>query len=51
MPNAPYRDIICLPPGGDLRYGMGRLAALFKADRAETGERYSASEWLLDSGQ
>jgi quercetin dioxygenase-like cupin family protein len=27
------------------------LTALFKADGAETGERYSASEWLLDPGQ
>lgn len=51
MPNAPHRDIICLPPGGGRRYGMGRLTALFKADGAETGERYSASEWLLDRGQ
>ncbi|MCU0905833.1 MAG: cupin domain-containing protein [Tabrizicola sp.] len=30
---------------------MGRLTAVFKADGAETGERYSASEWLLDPGQ
>ena len=30
---------------------MGRLTATFKADGAETGERYSASEWRLDPGQ
>ncbi|MEZ4300588.1 MAG: cupin domain-containing protein [Polyangiaceae bacterium] len=27
---------------------MGRIAALFKADRAETAFRYSVSEWWLE---
>ena len=27
---------------------MGRISALFKADGAETGNRYSVSEWWLD---
>jgi mannose-6-phosphate isomerase-like protein (cupin superfamily) len=27
---------------------MGRIAAVFKADGAETGERYSISEWWLE---
>lgn len=27
---------------------MGRIAALFKADAAETGSRYSISEWWLE---
>lgn len=44
-------DILCLPPGAGRRYAMGRLTATFKADGAETGERYSASEWRLDPGQ
>lgn len=51
MTDTPCDGIIRLPPGGGRRYAMGRLTALFKADGAETGERYSASEWLLDPGQ
>lgn len=31
-------------------YAMGNLTAIFKADEAETGCRYSASEWILDPG-
>ena len=27
---------------------MGRISALFKADRAETGQGYSISEWWLE---
>ena len=45
------RDIIHLPPDGGRRYAMGALTAIFKADGAETGEAYSASEWVLDPGQ
>lgn len=51
MTGIPNDGIICLPPGSGRRYAMGRLTAVFKADGAETGERYSASEWLLDPGQ
>jgi mannose-6-phosphate isomerase-like protein (cupin superfamily) len=29
------------------RYEMGALSAVFKADEAETGARYSVSEWWL----
>ncbi len=29
-------------------YPMGRISAVFKADGAETGHRYSISEWWLD---
>jgi mannose-6-phosphate isomerase-like protein (cupin superfamily) len=51
MTDARQRDIICLPPDAGRRYRMGRLTAIFKADGAETAERYSASEWLLDPDQ
>ena len=39
---------IVLPPSGGRRYEMGALAAVFKADAAETRERYSVSEWWLE---
>jgi len=39
---------IVLPPSGGRRYEMGALAAVFKADEAETRERYSVSEWWLE---
>jgi mannose-6-phosphate isomerase-like protein (cupin superfamily) len=32
---------------GGRRYEMGKLWAVFKADEAETQERYSVSEWWL----
>jgi len=38
---------IVLPPSGGRRYEMGALWAVFKADKAETKERYSLSEWWL----
>jgi mannose-6-phosphate isomerase-like protein (cupin superfamily) len=37
-----------LAPGEGRTYEMGRLSAVFKADGAETGGRYSISEWRLD---
>ena len=39
---------IVLRPGEGRAYPMGRISALFKADGAETGERYSISEWWLE---
>src|SRR6266511_3891828 len=42
------RKPIFLPPGGGRSYPMGRLAAIFKADNAETGRAYSVSEWWLE---
>lgn len=42
------RTPIHLPPGGGRAYPMGRVASVFKADGAETRERYSISEWWLD---
>ena len=38
---------IVLPRDGGRRYEMGALWAVFKADEAETGARYSVSEWWL----
>ena len=38
---------IVLPRGGGRRYAMGGLSAVFKADEAETQERYCVSEWWL----
>jgi putative acetyltransferase len=43
------RKPIFLPPGGGRSYPMGRLAAIFKADNAETGGAYSVSEWWLEA--
>jgi quercetin dioxygenase-like cupin family protein len=37
-----------VPPRGGRQYSMGRIAAAFLADGAETGERYSISEWWLE---
>jgi mannose-6-phosphate isomerase-like protein (cupin superfamily) len=42
------RRPVVLGPGEGRAYPMGRLAAVFKADGAETGGRYSISEWWLD---
>lgn len=39
---------IFLPPQGGRQYPMGRIAAAFLADGAETNERYSISEWWLE---
>lgn len=39
---------IVLGPSEGRAYPMGRISALFKADGAETGQRYSISEWWLD---
>ena len=40
---------IVLMPGEGRTYAMGRIGAVFKADEAETGNRYSISEWWLDA--
>jgi mannose-6-phosphate isomerase-like protein (cupin superfamily) len=42
------RGPVVLAPGQGRAYPMGRLSAVFKADGAETGQRYSISEWWLD---
>jgi mannose-6-phosphate isomerase-like protein (cupin superfamily) len=42
------RPAVVLPPGAGRSYLMGRIAAIFKADGAETENRYSISEWWLE---
>jgi mannose-6-phosphate isomerase-like protein (cupin superfamily) len=42
------RTCIVLPPGEGRRYPMGRIGAVFKADREETRNAYSISEWWLE---
>lgn len=44
----PARKGIYLRPRAGRVYRMGPLRAVFKADEAETAERYSISEWWLD---
>jgi mannose-6-phosphate isomerase-like protein (cupin superfamily) len=46
--STPERKPIILGPGEGRSYPMGRIDAVFKADGAETGARYSISEWWLD---
>jgi mannose-6-phosphate isomerase-like protein (cupin superfamily) len=46
--HAPDRRPVVLRPGEGRTYPMGRISAVFKADGAETGDRYSISEWWLD---
>ena len=45
---ASARPPVLLGPGEGRAYPMGRIAAVFKADGAETQERYSISEWSLE---
>jgi mannose-6-phosphate isomerase-like protein (cupin superfamily) len=47
-PASPARGVVLLPPGDGRHYAMGRIAAVFKADLAETDNRYSISEWWLE---
>jgi mannose-6-phosphate isomerase-like protein (cupin superfamily) len=42
------RRPIVLGPGEGRAYPMGRLRAVFKADRDETAHTYSISEWWLE---
>jgi mannose-6-phosphate isomerase-like protein (cupin superfamily) len=44
-------DLIFLPPGAGRAYDAGPMHAVFKADGAETDDRYCVSEWWLDAGQ
>lgn len=43
------RPALVLSPGQGREYPMGRIRASFKADGAETGDRYSISEWWLEA--
>ena len=42
---------IILPPGAGRAYDVGPLRGVFKADGAETGDRYCVSEWTLPPGR
>jgi mannose-6-phosphate isomerase-like protein (cupin superfamily) len=44
-------DAIILPPRGGRAYDLGPMRGVFKADGAETQDRYCASEWSLEPGQ
>ena len=44
----PPRLPVFLGPGAGRSYPMGRIAAVFKADGAETQSRYAISEWWLE---
>jgi mannose-6-phosphate isomerase-like protein (cupin superfamily) len=44
----PDRSAVVLGPDDGRRYDMGRIAAVFKADGAETSGGYSISEWWLE---
>lgn len=46
--NEAQRPVVVLAPGAGRSYPMGRIAAVFKADGAETAGRYSVSEWWLE---
>ena len=47
---ATTRDLILLKAGEGRRYELGGMAAIFKADEAETNAAYSVSEWVLEPG-
>jgi mannose-6-phosphate isomerase-like protein (cupin superfamily) len=40
--------VLFLPPAEGRAYHCGPMRALFKADGAETGSRYSVSEWWVE---
>lgn len=42
------RQPILLAPGQGRSYDCGAMRAVFKADGAETADRYSVSEWWLE---
>jgi mannose-6-phosphate isomerase-like protein (cupin superfamily) len=48
QPDQPPRAALVLEPGAGRSYPMGRIGAVFKADGAQTQDRYSISEWWLE---
>jgi mannose-6-phosphate isomerase-like protein (cupin superfamily) len=42
------RGAVVWGPGEGRAYPMGRISAVFKADGAESAQRYSISEWWLE---
>ena len=47
-PTPSAREPVLLGPGEGRPWPMGRIGAVFKADGAETQDRYSISEWWLE---
>lgn len=47
-PQQDDRTAVVLAPEAGRHYDMGRIQAVFKADGAETADRYSISEWWLE---
>jgi mannose-6-phosphate isomerase-like protein (cupin superfamily) len=47
LSNAPRHPVV-LGPGEGRAYPMGPISVIFKADGAETEQKYSISEWWLD---
>lgn len=41
---------IILPPGAGRAYEIGPMRGVFKADGAETDDRYCVSEWSVEPG-
>lgn len=41
---------IVLAPGAGRAYDLGAMRGVFKADGAETGDRYCVSEWSVEPG-
>jgi mannose-6-phosphate isomerase-like protein (cupin superfamily) len=49
-PGAAAKEVIFLAPGAGRHYHAGPMHAVFKADGAETADRYCVSEWWLQAG-
>ena len=45
-----HDELIILPPGIGRAYDLGAMHGVFKADGAETADRYCASEWSVRPG-
>ncbi|MDF1609979.1 cupin domain-containing protein [Hoeflea sp. YIM 152468] len=45
---ASQSDVLELGPGDGRAYSLGRMRAVFKADHAESADRYAVSEWWLE---
>jgi mannose-6-phosphate isomerase-like protein (cupin superfamily) len=46
--NDPNKKIILLKKGEGRKYNLGPMTAIFKADKEETDNKYSVSEWWLE---
>jgi mannose-6-phosphate isomerase-like protein (cupin superfamily) len=44
-------EVIVRPPGAGRAYEIGPMRGVFKADGAETADRYSVSEWSVEPGE